>query len=241
MPSLGSDHASWRAGWIGAHDLVQARLRPVDPTAWRPVQRVENVSKATLANDEPDDAALLRAVAAGDRVALATLYDRHAALVIAVGVRILRNRRDAEDIAHDVFLEVWRRAATYDPSKASVKTWLVLIMRCRALDRRKSAGVAMTTALVDDARTTDATDGPDAAIDRGRVAGALAALTPAQREVLALGYFEGLSSSEIAERLSIPLGTVKSRVAGALRALRAQLGVATGSSGADGASSEETP
>jgi len=136
-----------------------------------------------------------------------------------------------------VFLEVWRRAATYDPSKASVKTWLVLIMRCRALDRRKSAAVAMTTALVDDSRATDAGDGPDAAIDRARVAGALGALTASQREVLALGYFEGLSSSEIAERLSIPIGTVKSRVAGALRALRAQLGVA--GTAAEGSSSEE--
>jgi RNA polymerase sigma-70 factor (ECF subfamily) len=190
---------------------------------------VQKAPDAPRVNDESDDAAILRAVAAGDRAALATLYDRHAALVVAVGVRILRNRRDAEDIAHDVFLEVWRRAATYDPAKASVKTWLVLIMRCRALDRRKSAAVAMTTGLVDDARSTDASDGADAAIDRARVAGALAGLTPPQREVLILGYFEGLSSSEIAERLSIPLGTVKSRVAGALRALRSQLGVTGGS------------
>jgi RNA polymerase sigma-70 factor (ECF subfamily) len=226
-------------GWIEHPDLRQAQSRSVDPLVRRPIHLVENASKPMFANDPPDDVALLRDVAAGDRVALATLYDRHSALVVAIGVRILRNRRDAEDIAHDVFLEVWRRAATYDPSKASVKTWLVLIMRCRALDRRKSAAVAMTTALVDDARATDAMDGPDAAIDRSRVAGALAALTPTQREVLSLGYFEGLSSSEIAERLSIPLGTVKSRVAGALRALRTQLGVATGGAGAEVASSED--
>ncbi len=199
---------------------------------------VDRAPDAQIVNEEPDDAALLRAVAAGDRGALAALYDRHAPLLIAVGVRILRNRRDAEDIAHDVFLEVWRRAATYDASKAAVRTWLVLIMRCRALDRRKSAAVALTGALVEDSRATDAADGPDATLDRGRVAGALAALTPTQREVLVLGYFEGLSSSEIAERLSIPLGTVKSRVAGALRALRAQLGV-PGAAATDGPSPEE--
>ncbi|MBN8613706.1 MAG: sigma-70 family RNA polymerase sigma factor [Deltaproteobacteria bacterium] len=174
--------------------------------------------------DEVSDAALVRAVAAGERLALATLYDRYASLVMAVGVRILRNRRDAEDIAHDVFLEVWRRAGTYDPAKASVRTWLVLIMRCRALDRRKSAPVSMTSALLEDVRTSDPSDSPDARLDRARVTTALGALTTAQREVLVLGYYEGLSSSEIAERLDIPLGTVKSRVAGALRALRGRLG-----------------
>jgi RNA polymerase sigma-70 factor (ECF subfamily) len=174
--------------------------------------------------DQVSDAALVRAVAAGDRPALAMLYDRYASLVMAVGVRILRNRRDAEDIAHDVFLEVWRRAGTYDPAKASVRTWLVLIMRCRALDRRKSAPVSMTSALIEDVRTSDPSESPDAKLERARVTSALGALTTAQREVLVLGYYEGLSSSEIAERLGIPLGTVKSRVAGALRALRGRLG-----------------
>jgi RNA polymerase sigma-70 factor (ECF subfamily) len=190
---------------------------------------VQKAPDAQAVNEQASDATLIRAVAAGDRAALAALYDRHAALLTAIGARILRNQRDAEDIAHDVFLEVWRRAATYDPAKASVKTWLVLIMRCRALDRRKSAAVALARALPDDARAADPGDAPDAALDRARVAGALASLTPAQREVLGLGYFEGLSSSEIATRLGVPIGTVKSRVAGALRALRVHLGVATAS------------
>ncbi|MBX7197088.1 MAG: sigma-70 family RNA polymerase sigma factor [Sandaracinaceae bacterium] len=175
------------------------------------------------ASDASSDDALLFAVASGDREALAALYDRHAPTVLAVGARILRNRRDAEDVMHDVFLEVWRRAGTYDPSKASVRTWIVLIMRCRALDRRKSAAVAMTSALVDDRRTTESHEGPDAGLDRARAWRALDALTEVQREVMMLAYFEGLSCSEIAARLDVPLGTVKSRTAGALKALREAL------------------
>lgn len=208
-----------RAGWIGAGFLRQAACADHSRSAPRFV-----TEPSPEQPDEVSDAALVRAVAAGERLALATLYDRYASLVMAVGVRILRNRRDAEDIAHDVFLEVWRRAGTYDPAKASVRTWLVLIMRCRALDRRKSAPVSMTSALLEDVRTSDPSDSPDARLDRARVTTALGALTTAQREVLVLGYYEGLSSSEIAERLDIPLGTVKSRVAGALRALRGRLG-----------------
>lgn len=208
-----------RAGWIGASFLRQAASADHSRSAPRFV-----TEPSPEQPDQVSDAALVRAVAAGERLALATLYDRYASLVMAVGVRILRNRRDAEDIAHDVFLEVWRRAGTYDPAKASVRTWLVLIMRCRALDRRKSAPVSMTSALLEDVRTSDPSESPDARLDRARVTSALGALTTAQREVLVLGYYEGLSSSEIAERLDIPLGTVKSRVAGALRALRGRLG-----------------
>lgn len=206
-------------GWIDGALLRQASWPEHGCSALRSV----NDARQAPHDDAVTDAMLVRAVAAGDRLALAHLYDRYASLVLAVGVRILRNRRDAEDIAHDVFLEVWRRAASYDPGKASVRTWLVLIMRCRALDRRKSAPVAMTSALVDDLRVTDPSDAPDVRLDRGRVGVALDALAPTQREVLVLGYYEGLSSSEIAERLDIPLGTVKSRVAGALRALRVLL------------------
>ncbi len=181
--------------------------------------------------ESPSDVELMRGVARGDRDALAGLYDRHAGLLTAIGHRILHSRREAEDVTHDVFLEVWRRAGTYDPAKASVKTWLVLIMRCRALDRRKSAHFALTGPLLDDARASEASEGPDALLDRGRVAAALDILTPPQREVLVLGYFEGLSSAEIAERLRVPLGTVKSRVAGALRALRGHLAPTDGPHG----------
>lgn len=217
-----SSNAGASAGWTLLVGLGQAGGRA------NLVLPFERLVPSDLAPDSPvtdgvPDVALVRAIATGDRGALAALYDRYAALVITVGLRILRNRREAEDVAHDVFLEVWRRAGTYDAAKASVRTWLILIMRCRSLDRRKSAQVALTSPLIDDARVTDSGDGPDAQVDRSRIAPALATLSAAQREVLVLGYFEGLSSSEIADRLGVPLGTVKSRVAGALRALRGRL------------------
>lgn len=166
----------------------------------------------------PPDAELVRRVAEGDRDALADLYDRHASILVAVGVRILRNRREAEDIVHDVYLEVWRRAHSYDEKRASVRGWLLLMMRSRSLDRRKSAGFSRGVPLEVEPEAED--HSPELELDRARVVRVLAQLPESQREVLVLGYFEGLSSSEMASQLGLPLGTIKSRVAAALRALR---------------------
>jgi len=173
----------------------------------------------------PCDADLVVAVAGGDRDALAGLYDRYAGVLLGLGIKVLRNRREAEDLVHDVFLEVWRRAHSYDPSRASVRSWLLLMMRSRSLDRRKSHGFALSAPLEHDPRVAPSSESPAVALDRARVLAALETLPEAQRAVLVLGYFEGLSSSEMAARLSLPVGTVKSRVAGAMRALREKLGV----------------
>lgn len=188
------------------------------------MQAKDGAGLAARAASDREDAALVLAIAAGDRDALAALYDRHAGALLGVGIRMLGQRREAEDLTHDVFLEVWRRAHGYDPARASVRSWLVLMMRSRCLDRRKSHAFARTGPLAHDARVAAASESPAALLDRARVAAALAALPERQREVLVLGYFEGLSSSEIAERLGAPIGTVKSRVAAALAALRERLG-----------------
>jgi RNA polymerase sigma-70 factor (ECF subfamily) len=172
------------------------------------------------------DEALVRAIATGDTRALATLYDRHAPLMLGLARRIVGGKPEAEDIVHDVFVEAWRRAADYDESRGSVKAWLLLRTRSRAIDFRKSAGVARTMPTGDNAWLASLID-PRAddseAPDRARVRRVLAALNVEQREVLVLGYFDGLSSSEIASKLGIPIGTVKSRVAAALSALRRAL------------------
>jgi RNA polymerase sigma-70 factor (ECF subfamily) len=172
------------------------------------------------------DAELIRSVANGDRVALAQLYDRFAPILMAVATRILGERREAEDLLHDVFLEVWRQAADYDVTRGSVRAWIMIRLRSRAIDRRKSAGVARAVPLepeehIDDRGGPD--EDPQLGPDRASVRRALAALPDDQRTVLELGYFEGLSSSEIAERISAPIGTVKSRVAAALAKLRAAM------------------
>lgn len=167
------------------------------------------------------DAALVLAIARGDRESLAKLYDRYAGILMAVGQRILHERREAEDLLHDVFLEVWRQAADYDAERGSVRAWLLLRMRSRALDRRKSAGYARVVSL-EERREDPRGGGEDPLLspDREAVRRALADLPSDQRQVLELGYFEGLSSSEIAERIDTPVGTVKSRVAAALAKLR---------------------
>ena len=165
-------------------------------------------------------------MARGDNTALAELYDRFAATMLALAQRIVGRGAEAEDIIHDVFLEAWRHSADYDPGRGSVKSWLLLRTRSRSLDVQKSARVSKQASGLDDAWLAQLgdLDGDTAAgADQSRIRQVLAALSPEQREVLLLGYFEGLSSSEIAERIGVPLGTVKSRVAAALSQLRVAL------------------
>lgn len=178
------------------------------------------------AGTDADDIALIRAMAGGDRAALAALYDRHAPTMMALALRILRNRGEAEDLLHDVFLEVWRAAADYDTSRGRVRTWLVIRMRSRALDVVKSARVARRTDDDTAAGLVVAGDDPSASPDQARVRAALGEVPAEQRVVLELAYFEGLSCSEIADKLAVPIGTVKSRLAAGLAKLRATLGPA---------------
>lgn len=177
----------------------------------------------------PDDVQLVVALARGDKDALAALYDRHAAAMLGLGLKLLRDRGEAQEILHDVFLEAWRRAGDYDPARGSARTWLMLRMRSRCLDRLKSAGRSRTAAVGDDMeRYLGAAPAKAAALaDAARVHGALAALPTEQRAVLELGYFAGMSCSEIAEHLSIPIGTVKSRLHAAMKKLRAAFAAGT--------------
>ncbi|MCX5745521.1 MAG: sigma-70 family RNA polymerase sigma factor [Proteobacteria bacterium] len=170
------------------------------------------------------DAELVQAMAAGDPAAMATLYERHSGLLMGLALRIVRDRQEAEDLLHDVFLEAWRSAGDFDPDRGKVRTWLAIRMRSRALDHQKSARVSRHAGdgglevLVDESEV--------ASPDHGRVRQALAALKTDQRRVVELAYFEGLSCSEIATRIAIPLGTVKSRLAAGLDQLRT--GMVTG-------------
>ena len=177
------------------------------------------------------DVSLISGAAAGDRDSLAALYDRYAPALLAIGRRILGDRREAEDLLHDVFIEVWRQAGDYDESRGSVRAWLLMRMRSRALDRRKPAAISKRAdlpapdAVADGVGEPHGGEDPALGPDRQAVRRALAQLPAEQRLVLELGYFEGLSSSEIAERVRAPIGTVKSRVAAALSKLRAAVEV----------------
>ncbi len=176
--------------------------------------------------DDAQDEVLVEAMAAGDRDALATLYERHSPLLLGLALRIVRDRREAEDLLHDVFLEAWRTARGFDPKRGRVRTWLAIRMRSRALDLQKSARVSRNTGdagldlVVDDAEA--------ASPDHRRVRAALAQLGADHRRVLELAYFEGLTCTEIAQRVAVPVGTVKSRIAAGLERLRSDLVIATG-------------
>jgi RNA polymerase sigma-70 factor (ECF subfamily) len=184
-------------------------------------------------SERVEDADLMAALVRGDREAIAALYDRHASLLLALAVRMLQDRAQAEELLHDVFLEAWHHARDFDPARGTVRAWLLTRMRSRALDRRaqraRQARVAEQAALQPTAPALGDLEGSaGGGLDAQRVRQGLASLPPDLTAVLELAYFEGLSGSEIAERLGIPIGTVKSRTARALAALREQLGSPAG-------------
>lgn len=166
----------------------------------------------------------MNAVESGDRLALADLYDRHAPAMLGVAARILRDRRDAEDLVHDVFVEAWRKAASFSAERGSVRTWLLVRTRSRAIDRLRNLEVARRHAKREELTASDGGSGgapdPSASPDQQRARAALAGLPESQRVVLELAYFEGLTCSEIATRCSAPIGTVKSRLSAGIRELR---------------------
>ena len=177
---------------------------------------------------EVGDAALVLRMTQGDRAALAELYQRHGRTLLAVACAVLHSRQEAEDVIHDVFLEAWRHADTYSESRGSVKTWLLIRARTRALDRLRSSG-RRRDVLDHVARNQPA----ESAVmvesgDQHRLHQALAAMPAPQQQVIQLSYFEGLTTAEIAHRLGIPTGTVKSRTRAALESLRSVLGLNDG-------------
>lgn len=171
------------------------------------------------------DVYLVQRLAAGDRDAVAELYDRHAARVMGLAVRILRNSGDAEDVVQEVFSQAWRTAPNYQPARGTVAGWLLMMARTRAIDRvrsrqtRRDAGDAQDL----DRLAADAAPVPDQLIaseEASRVREAMLALPDEQRTAIELAYFEGLTQTEIAERTETPLGTVKTRIRAALTSLR---------------------
>jgi len=174
--------------------------------------------------DVDDD--LLAAIARGDEQALAALYDRFGGVAYGVAFRILRDASLAQDAVQDAFLAAWRTAAAFDPARGSASTWLLTLVHRRAVDvvrreeRRRADSLEDVPVAAGDA--TDET--AELREQRRAVQGALAQLPDDQRQALELAYYGGLSQSELAERLGVPLGTIKSRMFAALGRLRELLG-----------------
>ncbi len=154
------------------------------------------------------------------------LYARCSGRAWAVVLRVLGSRADAEEVLQETFLEVWRRAREFDPNRGGVETWVTTIARTRAIDRRRALGTVAR--IADDvaqqpppasASPVSPMEAASLGQDRARVAAAMRELSPEQRTVVELAYFEGLSQREIAERTGDPLGTVKTRARLALEKL----------------------
>jgi RNA polymerase sigma-70 factor (ECF subfamily) len=168
---------------------------------------------------------LVQQVAQQDREAFSQLYDRCSSLVFSLAMRMLRVRSDAEDLLQEVFVQVWRQAENYSAERGSPEAWIINIARSRAIDKIRSIRrMEKSFVLTDDPARAESGENVEssAAESEARLAmnSALANLPETLRKVLELAYFDGLTQSEIAERLAEPLGTVKTRMRSGIQRLR---------------------
>jgi RNA polymerase sigma-70 factor (ECF subfamily) len=173
------------------------------------------------------DEELLAAISTGDERALADLYDRFGRVAYGLALRVVRDPALAQDAVQDAFLAAWRTGASFDSRRGKAQTWLLTLVHRRAVDIVRREDRRRTDQLADDvsAAASTATDEEAALREQRRtVQAALARLSPDQREALELAYYGGLTQAELAERLGIPIGTVKSRVFAGLARLRDLLG-----------------
>ncbi len=178
---------------------------------------------------DADLTTIIAAVATGDQGAFAALYDRLVPSVYGVVRRVLRDPSQAEEVAQEVFVEIWKQAARFDGSRGSVRTWAVTIAHRRAVDRVRSEQAHRDRQLRSAGSDLDGGSTPeDTAIDtedRRRAMTAMAALSAPQREVLELAFYEGMTHVQIADHLGVALGTVKTRIRDGLIRLRTAMGV----------------
>jgi RNA polymerase sigma-70 factor (ECF subfamily) len=178
----------------------------------------------------PDLQELLGLVARGDQNAFSQVYDAVGGSVLGLVRTVLRDPAQSEEVAQEVLLEVWRSAARYQPSRGSAMTWILTLAHRRAVDRVRSAQAATDrerrAALLERTPAYDeVTEQVDARLEREQVRRCLRTLTELQHESVTLAYYRGLTYREVAELLSVPLGTVKTRLRDGLIRLRDCLGV----------------
>jgi RNA polymerase sigma-70 factor (ECF subfamily) len=191
--------------------------------------RVVDAQPEAAASDPTIDD-LLVAAGAGDRVAFGALYDRTSARVFGLVRRLVVDPAQAEEVTQDVYLEIWQTAPRFDRDRGSAISWMFTLAHRRAVDRVRSAQSAHDRDLRIGARDLDVpvdtvAEAAEVRIEHERAHEALAGLSDLQRECVALAYYGGLTQSEIAERLGVPLGTVKTRLRDGMIRLRHLLGV----------------
>lgn len=194
------------------------------PRRARTMRGVEK-QRYTERGDQAD--ALLERVAQGDEQAFAELYDAWAGRLLALIIRIVVDRAQSEEVLQEVMLEAWRRAPSFDPARGTGRAWLVTMARHRAIDRVRAAQAARDR---EDAwqgylPDTDVTVAEvEDRMEASRVRQALDAVGEPHRTTIALAYFTGLTHTEIAQRMGVPLGTVKSRIRDGMAKMRTHLG-----------------
>jgi RNA polymerase sigma-70 factor (ECF subfamily) len=176
-----------------------------------------------------DALALVQGISAQDRDSFSRFYDRYSPLVYSLALRMLRAPSDAEDLLQEVFMQIWRQAASYSPERGTPEAWIINIARSRAIDKLRSMRRREKSfVLTDDPSLSESNENVESnAVEseaKLTMNSALANLPEAQRRVLELAYFGGLSQTEIAERLKEPLGTVKTRMRAGIQRLRNILG-----------------
>ena len=198
---------------------------------------MERPARAAAADAAPADGAvtdleLVERIRRGDQAALDVVYRRFASPVYSLVWKVLQNAEEAEDVALDVFWQVWRQADRYDPSRGTPPAWIFTLARSRAIDRLRARGRRENrTVSIDDPELNfdplDENASPDEVVSfrqsRDAVRSAMTKLSAAQREAVELAFLKGLTHVEIAERLSLPLGTVKTRIRQGLIRLRKHL------------------
>jgi RNA polymerase sigma-70 factor (ECF subfamily) len=178
----------------------------------------------------PDLVDLLKACGRGDQAAFARLYDATSSRVVGLAVRVVRDPAQAEEVAQEAFLEIWKTSGRFDPAKGSPLAWLLTIVHRKAVDRVRSAEASTRRDTTYHQRNQpvehDSTaETATASLEARRVRQALASLTPVQREALELAYFGGYTHTEVATMLDLPVGTAKTRIRDGLIRLRDTMGV----------------
>ncbi len=180
-----------------------------------------------MASDQRTDEELIASIQQKDVRALEALYDRHRVLAYSLALRALGNPSDAEDVVQEAFVNVWRAAATYQPGRSSGRSWLLSIVHHRSIDKLRGRRSRIQAAALEEGMSVpDSVDiwhDVSSKLTGEEVRGALQGLPAEQRETIELAYFQGLTHSQIAVHMQVPLGTVKGRMRIGLHKLKSLL------------------
>lgn len=184
---------------------------------------LDGTSRSAEQPDRDADAALVASLVARDGEALKTLYDRYGNLVYSVALRTLGETSAAEDVLQDIFLQLWTRPTSFDPTRGSLPAWLSVLARNRSIDVRRKRRPEVD---VNDVAVSSSLNLEEVTVRQGVAAKAracLSTMSPEQRRDVEMAFFDGLTHAEIAEKTAQPLGTVKTRIRTGLIALRRAL------------------